>query len=164
MNDAATTTNAKQPYRVFYDGMCPVCKKSKRALTRMDWFNRLEFHDIHDRTTAEKILPDVSYADMLREMYVQKPTGKHHGGYHALRALAPALPLMWPALPLMWLPGAAWLGGKVYRYIARNRFKRAACDSEVCSLHLKLMAGKEVDDEVVAQVIELHEKQRQHQQ
>jgi predicted DCC family thiol-disulfide oxidoreductase YuxK len=151
---------ATRPYQVFFDGMCPICNKSKRTLTRLDWLNKLTFHDIHNRDAAEAELPQVTYADILREMYVKKANGRHYGGYYALRALACAIPLLWPILPFMWLPGASWVGTRVYRHIARNRFKRAACDNEICSLHLQLMAGKEVDDEVVAKVVELHERFR----
>jgi predicted DCC family thiol-disulfide oxidoreductase YuxK len=147
-------------HHVFYDSLCPVCRRSRRLLERLDWRGRLEFMDIHDREVAEAALPDVTYADMLREMYVKRADGRHFAGYFALRALAPALPLLWPLVPLMWLPGAAWLGRRVYAWVARNRFKRAACDEDdVCSLHLQLLAGRELDDEIIAQFTRLREKQ-----
>lgn len=151
----------RRVYRVFFDTMCPVCNKAKRQLERLDWLGRLKFEDLHDRALCEAALPGVTYAQQLRAMYVLRPDGQHFSGFAALRALMPVLPIfwiLWPIWALAWLPGFSHLGNALYRFIARNRFKYAACDSEVCSLHLKLIAGREMDDEVIAQVIALHER------
>lgn len=155
-----TGSEAKRRYVMFYDGMCPICRKSMRTVKRLDWLGRFDFADIHDRGFAEAELPGVTYADMLKQMYVKRPDGQFFGGFRAFRALAPMLPLMWLVAPLLWLPGMAWVGTRVYRFVARNRYRYAKCDDEFCSLHLKLLAGKEVDDEVVRKVVELHEKYR----
>ena len=160
MAGKATGSTEERINTVFYDGMCPVCKKSKRTLERLDWLGRLKYADIHDRQFAETELPDVTYADMLKQMYVKRPDGSYFGGYYAFRAMAPMLPLCWALVPFLWLPGAAFVGTRVYRFIAKNRFKYAKCDDEFRSLHLKLLAGNEVDDEVIAKVIALHEKYR----
>ncbi len=154
----------RRHYRVFYDTMCPVCNKARRQLTRLDWLGRLRFEDLHDRSLCEASLPGVSYADQLRAMYVLRPDGQFFSGFAAVRTLMPVLPIfwiLWPLWMLAWLPGFSHVGAAVYRFIARNRFKYAACDSEVCSLHLKLLAGRELDEEVIAQVIALHERFRQ---
>lgn len=148
----------RRKYVVFYDEMCPVCKKSKRTLERLDWLKRLTYADIHNRRFADAELPEVTYADMLKQMYVKRPDGRYLGGYDAFRAMAAVLPLGWPAVPFLWLPGARFVGKRVYAWIARNRFKYAKCDNEFCSLHLKLLAGKEITDDVIAQVVELHRK------
>lgn len=155
-----TGSTEKRIHTVFFDGMCPVCKKAKRNLERLDWLGRLQYEDIHNRPVAETALPAVTYADMLRQMYVKRPDGSYFGGFEAFRALASVLPLCWPLVPLLWLPGAKWIGTRMYKFIARNRFKFAKCDDEACSLHLKLLAGKELDETVIKQVIELHERYR----
>ncbi|MCC6150822.1 MAG: DUF393 domain-containing protein [Planctomycetes bacterium] len=151
----------RRVYRVFFDTMCPVCNRAKRQLERLDWLGRLKFEDLHDRRLCEQAMPGVTYAQQLRAMYVLRPDGQYFAGFAALRALMPVLPMfwvLWPIWALAWLPGFSHLGHAIYRWIARNRFKYAACDSEVCSLHLKLIAGKEMDDEVIAQVVALHER------
>ena len=158
MAGKATGSAESRKYIVFYDGMCPICKKSRRTLERLDWLGRLKYADIHDRRFAEAELPDVTYADMLKQMYVKRPDGSWFGGYDAFRAMAPMLPLCWLIVPLLWLPGARFIGARIYRWIAANRFKYAKCDDEFCSLHLKLLAGNKVDDETIRKVIELHEK------
>jgi hypothetical protein len=61
-------------------------------------------------------------------------------------------------VPLLWLPGAAFLGTRVYRVIARNRFRFAKCDDEFCSMHLKLLAGHKLDEETIRKIVELHEQ------
>lgn len=156
-----TGNRRDRKYILFYDGMCPVCKRSRRWVERLDWRGRFEFADIHDREFAGAELPEVSYADMLKEMYVKRPDGRYFGGFKAFRAMAPVLPLCWPLLPFLWLPGMAWLGGKVYRFIAKNRFRFAKCEDEFCSLHLQLLAGNRVDEETVRKVVELHEQRRE---
>lgn len=155
-----TGSTVKRIYTVFFDGMCPVCKKAKRNLERLDWLGRLQYEDIHNRSAAAAALPAVTYADMLRQMYVKRPDGSYFGGFEAFRALAAVLPLCWPLVPFLWLPGARFLGTRAYKFIARNRFKFAKCDDEACNLHLKLLAGKELDESVIKQVIELHERYR----
>lgn len=147
-------------YRVFYDSVCPVCRKSVRWLKRLDLLGRLKFEDLHDRANAEKALPDVTYADQLKRMYVLRPDGEYFGGYAAVRAIAAVLPPLWPLLPLMWLPGAVLVGKWAYDFVARNRFRYAKCEDEMCSLHLKLLAGKEISDDVIKQVVELSEKRK----
>lgn len=146
----------RRGYIVYYDSMCPVCNRSRRVLRRLDWLGRLSFADIHDRKRAQADLPGVTYADMLRQMYVKRPDGSYFGGFEAFRVMAPMLPLCWPVVPLLWLPGMRWSGSRVYRFIARNRFRFAKCDNEFCSLHLKLLAGKELTDDVIRQIEELH--------
>lgn len=160
MNSETSEVSDTRRYTVFFDGMCPVCNRSRRALQRIDWLGRLEFSDLHDRARAEADLPSVTYADMLRRMYVRRPDGRFFGGFHAFRAIARVLPVLWLLLPILWLPGASWIGTRVYDWIARNRFRRAQCDSEVCSLHLKLLSGRVIDDDVIRQVIELHARHR----
>jgi predicted DCC family thiol-disulfide oxidoreductase YuxK len=158
MAGKATGSAETRKYTVFYDGMCPVCRKSRRMMERLDWLGRLQYEDIHDRVKADRELPAVTYADMLKQIYVKRPDGSYFGGYDAFRAISAVLPLMWPLVPFMWLPGARFVGKRLYKFIAKNRFRYAKCDDEFCSLHLKLLAGKEVDDEVVRQVVELHER------
>lgn len=164
MAGKATGSAERRQYTVFFDGMCPICKRSKRTIERLDWLGRFQFADIHDRTYAEAELPGVSYADMLKQMYVKRPDGSHFGGFEAFRAMAPLLPLCWPVVPLMWLPGARFLGSRIYNWVARNRFRYAKCDDEFCNLHLKLLAGNEVDEETIRKVVELHERYRKSKQ
>lgn len=159
-----TGSNERRKYLLFYDGMCPICKKSQRTVAKLDWLGRFEYADVHDRDRAEAELPNVTYGDMLKQMYVKRPDGSYFGGFEAFRAMAPVLPLCWPLLPFIWLPGARFVGKRVYKWVARNRYKYAKCDDEFCSLHLKLLAGNEVTDEVVAKVIDLHQKYKNTQQ
>ncbi len=158
--DSQTTGGRTRFYRVFYDSLCPVCRKSVLWLRRLDWLGVLKFEDLHDRARAEAALPAVTYADQLRRMYVLRPDGQYFGGFAAVRAMAAVLPLLWPVMPLLWLPGTGFVGKRVYDFIARNRFRYARCDDEMCSLHLKLLAGRQIDDEVIAQVVEFAERRK----
>ncbi len=143
--------------RVYMDGMCPVCQRSRRSLERLDWLKRLRFIDVHDREQCELDLPEVTYAQMLTRMFVKHPNGKYLSGFRAVRSLMPKLPLLWIFMPMVWLPCASWLGGKFYDFVARNRFKYAKCDDDFCSMHLKLVSGTELDEETIKKVIQLHQ-------
>jgi len=44
------------------------------------------------------------------------------------------LPPFWPLAPFFYLPGTLWLGNRMYRWIARNRFDIVPCDHGMCSL------------------------------
>ncbi|MDC1141648.1 DUF393 domain-containing protein [Planctomycetota bacterium] len=144
--------------RVYMDALCPVCQRSKRMLMRLDWLGRLEFFDVHNRDQCAQDLPDVTYAKMLRRMFVKCPNGKHYAGFYGFRAIARSIPLLWLSWPFMWLPGTSWHGVKIYDFIARNRFKWAKCDDEICTLHMHLVSGKELDDETIQKVIALQKR------
>jgi predicted DCC family thiol-disulfide oxidoreductase YuxK len=64
------------------------------------------------------------------------------GGFWAMRRMLRDLPLGFPLWLLLHLPGMNWLGPKVYRLIARNRYainrffgvELEECDNDVCKI------------------------------
>ncbi|MHC4840209.1 MAG: thiol-disulfide oxidoreductase DCC family protein [Planctomycetota bacterium] len=149
-------------YRVYMDAHCPVCQRSRRSLARLDWLNKLEFFDVHNRERCKLDLPKVSYAEMLTRMYVKLPDGRYFNGFRGFRALANVIPVLWLFWPVLWLPGASWFGGKFYDFIARNRFRFSDCSDELCTLHMHLVSGKKLDDTTIQKVIELHRHSNAH--
>jgi predicted DCC family thiol-disulfide oxidoreductase YuxK len=140
-------------YRVYYDTICPICQRSRRTLERLDWRRRLDFRDIHDRATMEREVPGVSYRRALREMIVVAPSGKVTGGFDAFRTLAWAIPLWWPLLPLLYVPGVPFLGRRIYRWVARNRYRLLACDNDICSLHLRALSQDNLDEAEIQRLV-----------
>jgi predicted DCC family thiol-disulfide oxidoreductase YuxK len=67
-------------------------------------------------------------------MHVLTPKGRLYGGYAALRWLAWRLPLLLPIAPLLYLPGITQLGDRLYRWVARNRFKLVPCQHGACQI------------------------------
>ncbi len=133
MSDVATTAERKAI--VLYDGVCPLCKKSVAILKRLDWLKRLSYHDARD---LEHLPPSKVPLDpdrLMKEMHVLTPGGKRAcAGFRAFRWIAGRLPALWLIWPLLFLPGAPWLGQKLYRWIAKNRFHLVPCHDGTCAV------------------------------
>jgi predicted DCC family thiol-disulfide oxidoreductase YuxK len=66
------------------------------------------------------------------------PAGKVSGGFDAILELMPAYPSLKPFHPLMSGPLMRHLGSKIYRWVARNRYRIAGtngCVGGACKLH-----------------------------
>jgi|CXWL01.1.fsa_nt_gi predicted DCC family thiol-disulfide oxidoreductase YuxK len=117
--------------QVLFDGHCPLCNRTVRALGVFDLFARLEFLDFRRLDLAEynrKHGLVLTIEDLDREMYVIS-RGRPHIGYYGYRVLALALPAFWLVSPLLYVPGVSWVGERVYGYIARNRLALLHCDT-----------------------------------
>src|SRR4051794_15712470 len=79
-----------QPYIVFYDGRCRICRRGRQTLERLHPKAEVRFVDSNDpRAMAD--YADMAGADVSGQMYVRDPAGKISGGYDALVALLPTL-------------------------------------------------------------------------
>ena len=123
---------------MLYDGACPLCRKSVALLRRLDWLGRL--HDQNARE-VEKLPPCREPLDpgrLLVEMHVVTPDRRRaYAGFRAFRWLAWRLPAVAPFAPLLYLPGVPWVGSKVYRWVAKNRFQLVPCGDGGCKVPLK---------------------------
>jgi predicted DCC family thiol-disulfide oxidoreductase YuxK len=124
--------------RIIYDGDCALCRKSIALLRKLDWLQRLEY--VNARDPQQPILQEspVVGAPLLEEMHLLTPGNRLHHGFRAFRWLAWRLPVFWLLAPLLYIPGIPWLGQRVYRWIARNRFHLVPCHGGVCDIQKKL--------------------------
>lgn len=123
---------------IIYDGQCNFCGKQVRRVRSLDWRgDRLSFISLHDPRVAERY-PDLSYDQLMEQMYVIDRRGKRHGGADAVRYLSRRLPLLWVIAPILHLPGTANLWRWAYRQVAKRRYKLAgkSCDGDACQIHL----------------------------
>lgn len=119
---------------VLYDGACEFCRRSVGLLARLDWRHRLRFHSARDETLPAAGVP-LDRGRLLEEMHLLTPDRKHvHVGFGAFRWIAWWLPLTAPLAPLLYLPGVPWLGRRVYRWVARNRFGLVPCRGGACQV------------------------------
>ena len=110
-----------------YDGHCAFCRACCRCLRALDWRGRIDFIDMHSRDTP----PDPALLGAMQA----HADGETLAGFHAVRRLLRELPLTMPLWLLLRLPGADWLGERVYRFIARNRYRiGGACECGVCAI------------------------------
>lgn len=120
---------------VLFDGACPLCRKSVALLKRLDWLKRLSYQDARDEEHLPKSAVRFEPARMLQEMHLLTPSRKRaYAGFRAFRWIAGRLPVFWVIWPLLFVPGVARLSQKLYLWVARNRFRLAACRDGDCTL------------------------------
>ncbi len=107
---------------LYYDGNCDMCSAAARWASRLDLWRRLELRGGLDDEARSRGIDD---EDLDRAMHLVCPNGETVSGFHALRRVMLRLPLTWLLVPLAWAPGAAFVGERVYRWVARRR--KALC-------------------------------------
>ncbi len=124
-----------------FDGYCVLCKQTKRMVTALDWFKRVEFLDVHNWNVVESRYPNLDFETAMGQIHVVAPDGTMLGGFDGMRRLLRDLPLTFPLWLLLHLPGMDWLGNKVYRFVARNRYRINKffgvdiCEDGTCKVH-----------------------------
>lgn len=123
-----------------YDGMCVICNQTRRTVKALDWFNRVEFLDLHKWSQVEARYPTLRFEDAMGQIHVVDEDGTLIGGFFGVRRMLRDLPLGYPLWLILHLPGMDWLGQKAYRFIARNRYRINKffgvdiCDNGVCKI------------------------------
>lgn len=125
---------------VIFDGHCRFCQKQVKRLNRFDGGQRLSYISLHDPRVAEKY-PDLTYDQLMEQMYVVSPAGKRYGGAGAVRYLSRQLPRLWWLAPLLHIPLSMPLWQWLYRRVAVRRYKLSesvgaeeACE-DACQIH-----------------------------
>ena len=120
---------------VLYDGHCPLCLKSVAILKRLDWRRRLDYRDARDVEHLPASAVPLDAQRLLTEMHLLTPDRQRaYAGFAAFRWMASRLPLFWAVWPLLFLPGVPWLGRRIYRWVAKNRYNLVACHDGACAL------------------------------
>jgi predicted DCC family thiol-disulfide oxidoreductase YuxK len=110
--------------KVLYDGQCLFCQKAISAVKSLDWLRMIEAADVFSLSDEDiqKLGLTIDRKTLREEIHALTPRGKVSKGFFAFRHIAKYIPLTWFLLPLFWFPGSSWLGPKIYRRIARNRY------------------------------------------
>lgn len=106
-----------------YDGKCVVCQSSCEAMRALDWLGRIEFVDLHQAGDADERWRHLSRARLLREIHVLDAEGALYAGFAGFRRMLRELPLGFPLWLLLRLPGSEGIGNRVYRNVARRRYR-----------------------------------------
>ena len=121
---------------VLYDSECNFCTASIETLRRLDGRQRLRFVSLHD-PIVQLEYPDLTYDQLIAEMWVISYDGRRFGGADAMRYLSRRLPILFPLAPLLHIPFSMPLWRWMYRFIARNRYRIAGrkCSNGACRIH-----------------------------
>lgn len=125
-----------------YDGKCVICQSTCEAMRALDWRKRIEFVDLHEGAGWRERCPDLTLEQLMREIHVLDGEGKVYAGFKATRRMLREAPLGFPLWLLLKLPGMDALGARVYRFIARRRYRINAllgkeppdCDDGSCEM------------------------------
>jgi predicted DCC family thiol-disulfide oxidoreductase YuxK len=109
---------------VLFDGRCGMCRRSRRVARGLDWFGRVAWLDFHEPDVRAAV-PHLRDEQLETEMWVITPDGRMRGGFEGWRTLLKGFPLTFLPSFLLYLPPVAWLGRRVYPFIARRR--RLSC-------------------------------------
>jgi predicted DCC family thiol-disulfide oxidoreductase YuxK len=126
---------------VIYDGHCRFCTNQVQKLARWDGKGRLAFLSLHDDEVAKRY-PQLSYDDMMKQMYVVTPAGKQYPGAAAFRYLTRRLPVFYALAPLLHIPFSLPVWQWLYRQVAIRRYRIAGkiaegCEGDACHVHLR---------------------------
>ena len=120
---------------VLFDGACAFCRKSVSILKRLDWLKRLAYQDARDVEHLPRTAEPLEPQRLLQEMHVVPRNRKRtFAGFRAFRWMAGRLPALWLVWPMLFLPGIPWLGQRVYRWVAKNRYNLVPCRDGVCAV------------------------------
>jgi len=122
---------------LLYDGRCGFCLESVKRLRVLDLFGWADPLDFHAQPDVAKLHPDLSPERCRSEMVLLERDGRLSGGFGAFKRLARRLPLLWPLVPLVYLPGASWVGTRLYRWVAAHRYllhRNPVCADNQCAV------------------------------
>ena len=122
---------------LLYDGRCGFCLASIARLRVLDLFEWAQPRDFHTQPDLPQLHPDLTPERCHSEMLLLEPDGRLTGGFYAFARMTMRMPLLWWAAPLVHLPGAAWVGTRVYRWVAAHRYllhRNEACASNQCTI------------------------------
>lgn len=126
---------------VLYDGQCVICNSSRRIVSKLDWRRAVKWYDLHSPEEAGTHFRDIPREDAMGQVHVRDGSGATYAGFLGTRRMLKELPLTFPLWLLLQVPGMTWVGHKVYRWIARNRytvnriFGAPVCDTDTCRIN-----------------------------
>ena len=104
---------------VIYDGDCPVCRLTIRALRILDWRQRLEFTPL--QSFQPQATGDPGRRELMRALHVRDGEGPWHRGGDAALRIASVVPVLVPLALVGRLPGVSGGVEWVYRLVADHR-------------------------------------------
>jgi predicted DCC family thiol-disulfide oxidoreductase YuxK len=123
---------------VLYDGDCAFCRRSVRILKSFDWLGRLAFQSARETDRLPQTTVPLVPQKLIEEMHVVPAArDRAYAGFSAFRWMAWRLPATALLAPFLYIPGVLWLGNRVYRWVARNRFNLVPCDDGGCQVPLR---------------------------
>lgn len=104
---------------IIYDNHCLFCISYKNKIGKLDKRKKMEWVGI-DKFNNKKY--KLRKEDLFKEMHLVYKN-KVYKGYYAWKQIAKRIPLLVPLYAFSLIPGINFLGKKVYKIIAKHRYK-----------------------------------------
>src|SRR5271165_192706 len=123
---------------VLFDGSCNLCRGSAARVGRFDQTKRIEFLDVNDPAALQRF-PQVDREQALVWMQAVDSNGKVFSGSDAWARIGGRLPGWKLVAWILRIPGIRWFTGRVYAWVARNRYRwnREVCEDGTCHVHVE---------------------------
>ena len=136
---------------LLYDGRCGFCLWSVKRLRVLDLFGWVDPLDFHAQPDLARLNPALTPERCRSEMVLLEPNGRASGGFEAFARLCARLPLLMWLAPLVRAPGAAWVGTRLYRWVAAHRsflHRGVICQTNRCAVSppAPSVGGSQADD------------------
>ncbi|HET7580726.1 MAG TPA: DUF393 domain-containing protein [Bacillales bacterium] len=121
---------------VFYDGYCPLCRGSKRAIEKADWLHQIAFLSFREPGIIEYYgLRDKQPEERICSIHLHDH--QVYEGIHTIFQISLHVPLYWIFVPFLYLSIKAGLGQRAYDFIAQRRkiIPVGQCSEEGCPIH-----------------------------
>ncbi len=116
---------------VFYDGWCPLCRKSAIRLQKLDWLNLLELTSLRDKEIVDQFsIPENELTKRIQSTIYGK--GVRYEGIYTLLQISLRIPILWLTSPFIALSIIFGVGQSLYDWIAK---RRTILPTGQCSLH-----------------------------
>lgn len=107
------------PFRLLFDGECPICRHEAQWLARRDRRGNLALEDI-SRPEFDPSRFGLTRDAVAAVLHGVTPDGRVVRRLEAVAAAYQAVGLGWLAQPLLW-PGLHWIADRIYGLFARYR-------------------------------------------
>jgi predicted DCC family thiol-disulfide oxidoreductase YuxK len=128
---------APGPMTVLFDGACPFCTRSARAIQRVFGVESVTLRDFQQPGALEPH-PTVTLDALRAKMHVVMPDGRVFAGAEAFARIVARVPVLGWMAWLYYVPGARQIADAAYAWVAKHRyrlFRRTACTSGTCQKH-----------------------------
>ncbi len=129
---------ARDKHVLLYDGHCAFCRACRDILKGLDHADQLEPLSFQDPGVLEQF-PTIGYERAMASMHLVMIDGRIFGEEAMLRELFRLTPwyLRWMGV-LFVVPGVSGLARRMYRWVARNRYRLSGAPpcEDACEVHL----------------------------
>jgi predicted DCC family thiol-disulfide oxidoreductase YuxK len=104
---------------ILYDNRCLFCINIKNRFDKFDRKKNLNWVGIDDfdykkyRLKKEKLLEEIHLIQ----------NGRVYKGYYAFKQICKKIPILFPLYITMLIPGIDFIGDKIYKFVAKHRYK-----------------------------------------